>query len=86
MKHHKDGHKMHHGSHHTPGGDPDKGPPMNEGEIRFDKGYKSDDEHFSPHGLYPGEHERGNHYMHLQNEAVERDSKKLKRSHFTKIA
>lgn len=65
---------------------PDKGPRMSEGEIRFDKGYTSDDEYFSPGGVYPGEKERGNRYMELQNEIVRKDSGKLKRGHFTKIA
>ncbi len=65
---------------------PDKGPQMHTGEIKFDKGYTSDDEHFSPHGVYPGDKQRGNRYMDLQNEAVRKDSAKLKRDEFSKIA
>jgi hypothetical protein len=65
---------------------PDKGPPMHEGAHHFDKGYTSDEEHFSPRHEYPGNHERGNNYMHLQNEFVKSDSKKLSRSKFSKIA
>jgi SLT domain-containing protein len=67
-------------------GDPDRGPPMHEGAHHFDKGYVSDEEHFAPRGMYPGSKERGNRYMDLQNEAVRRDSKKLSRSEFSKIA
>jgi hypothetical protein len=99
-KHHKESHHKHHGHHKERmmsgergvsepkmgNMDPDKGPPMTEGGYRFNKGYVSDDEHFSPHGVYPGSKERGNDYMKLQNEAVEGDSKKLFRSKFTKIA
>jgi hypothetical protein len=65
---------------------PDRGPPIMEGAHKFDKGYESDSETFSPRGEYPGDKERGNAYFKLQNEAVMRDSKKLKRSKFTKIA
>lgn len=69
-----------------PGGNPDKGPKMSEGKIAFDKGYKSDNELFSPKGVYPGSTERGNDYFTLQNKAVRSDSKKLERSKFSKIA
>ncbi len=65
---------------------PDRGPPMLEGAHHFDKGYESDEETFSPRNAYPDNHMRGNPYMKLQNEIVGRDSKKLKRGHFTKIA
>ena len=68
-----------------PKGNPDKGPKMTEGAYQFDKGYVSDNEHFSPKA-YPGDHQRGNMYMGMQNEAVRRDSKKLERSKFSKIA
>lgn len=66
--------------------DPDRGPPMHEGAHHWDKGYDSDNEHFSPRGEYPGDHERGNPYMKLQNEIVGKDSKKLRREKFSKIA
>lgn len=75
--------------HHSKGpkhSDPDRGPPMKEGAHHFDKGYVSDEDHFSPRGAYPQDHERGNDYMKLQNEIVHRDSKKLSREKFTKIA
>jgi len=72
-KHHKS--SMH--------GNPDKGPPMHEGAHHFDKGYVSDNEKFDP---YHGDHERGNAYFKHQNEIVHRDSKKLARSKFSKIA
>lgn len=85
MAHHKSSHHGHHSS-HSPHGDPDKGPPMHEGAHHWDMGYKSDNDHFSPRGEYPGDHERGNHYMNLQNEIVKRDSAKLRREKFSKIA
>ncbi len=68
------------------GTNPDRGPPIMEGEHQFDKGYDSDNETFSPRGSFPDDDERGNPYFKLQNEAVSRDSKKLKRSKFSKIA
>lgn len=68
-----------------PHGNPDKGPPMLEGAHHFDKGYSSDEKHFSPESDHHG-HQRGNDYMHLQNEAVKKDSAKLRRSKFSKIA
>lgn len=80
------GHHKHHSGHPSVDGNPDVGPPMHEGAHHFDKGYVSDEEHFSPRHTYPHEHERGNRYMHLQNEAVKHDSKKLERSRFSKIA
>ena len=66
--------------------DPDRGPPMHEGAHHWDKGYTSDEEHFSPRGVYPDDHHRGNRYMEHQNEIVHRDSKKLNREKFSKIA
>lgn len=69
-----------------PHGNPDKGPPMMEGAHHFDKGYSSDEKHFSPDANGTDDHYRGNDYMNLQNEAVHRDDKKLKRSKFSKIA
>lgn len=66
--------------------DPDRGPPMIEGAHHWDKGYDSDEEHFSPRSAYPDNHMRGNPYMNLQNEIVHRDSKKLNREKFSKIA
>lgn len=68
------------------GRDPDRGPPMIEGEHHYDKGYSSDEETFSPRGVYPDDNQRGNRYFSLQNEAVTKDSKKLNRSKFSKIA
>ena len=70
-------------------GDPDKGPAMIEGAHHFDKGYSSDEKYFSPestgnHGS--NDHQRGNHYMEMQNDAVRRDTKKLKANKFSKIA
>lgn len=67
------------------GSDPDKGPRMIEGAHSFDKGYESDSSHFSP-AKFPGDEERGNRYMNMQNEAVSKDSAKVKRSKFSKIA
>jgi hypothetical protein len=72
-----------------PHGDPDKGPPMLEGAHHFDKGYSSDEKHFSPLAGSNSEthgHQRGNHYMKMQNEAVMKDEKKIKRQTFSKIA
>lgn len=66
--------------------DPDRGPPMLEGAHHWDKGYDSDEETFSPRGVYPGDSQRGNAYMKHQNEIAHRDSKKLYREKFTKIA
>ena len=40
------------------------------GRASYDKGYESDESHFSPPGVYPGKKERGNEYMKHQNEAV----------------
>lgn len=68
------------------GSNPDRGPKMIEGAHHFDKGYESDHEHFSPSKEFPGDEERGNAYMKHQNEIVGRDSKKLRREKFTKIA
>jgi hypothetical protein len=67
-------------------GDPDRGPPMLEGAHHWDKGYTSDNEYFAPQGVYPDDHQRGNAYMEHQNEICHRDSKKLNREKFTKIA
>lgn len=67
-------------------GDPDKGPQMKEGAHTFDKGYTSDEEKFSPRGLYPHDHERGNKYFELMNGAQKKDSAKLSRSKFSKVA
>lgn len=66
--------------------DPDRGPPMHEGAHHWDKGYESDEEVFSPRGVYPGDRQRGNAYMKHQNEIAHRDSKKLNREKFSKIA
>ncbi|MDP4164528.1 MAG: hypothetical protein Q8898_15640 [Bacillota bacterium] len=82
-------HKKHHSHHSGPHGDPDKGPPMLEGAHHFDKGYSADEKHFSPesgknHDTH--DHQRGNHYMELQNKAVVSDTKKMSRQKFNKIA
>ena len=72
-------------SSHSPHGDPDKGPPMIEGAHHFDKGYRSDDE-LDIKGDFPGKEERGNAYFKHNHEIMHRDSAKLKRSKFSKIA
>lgn len=64
---------------------PDRGPPMGGGEMKFDKGYVSDDEHFDPSTSY-GNHQRGNQYMSMQNQVCRADSQKLERSKFSKIS
>ena len=63
--------------------DPDRGHQMKEGEMMFDKGYETSNKNSA---TYYGDHERGNRYMQLQNEAASRDEKKIKRSKFSKIA
>lgn len=68
-----------------PHGDPDKGPPMLEGAHHFNKGYVSDEKHFSPDSDMHSQ-ERGNKYMKMQNEIVHRDTRKLKANKFSKIA
>jgi hypothetical protein len=78
-KHHKE-HSHHSGMH----GDPDKGPPMHEGAHHWDKGYVGDNDKFDPYSH--NHHERGNSYFKLQNEIVHRDTKKLSREKFSKIA
>jgi hypothetical protein len=65
---------------------PDRGPPMMEGTHQWNKGYEPDESDFSPRDAFPGDMERGNPYMSLQNEIVHRDSKKLKSNKFSKIA
>lgn len=65
---------------------PDKGPPMLEGQHYFDKGYESDGDVFKRNESYPGDEQRGNEYVKMAREMVTRDSTKLKRSKFTKIA
>ena len=79
-------HKSHHKSQSMRQGDPDRGPPMMEGAHHFDKGYVSDEEHFSPRGVYPDDHHKSNRYMQMQNEIAHRDSKKLNGDKFSKIA
>ncbi len=66
------------------GRNPDKGPPMIEGEHYYDKGYMSDDQYAGLGGEEVGQ--RGNTYLSLQNEIIRRDNKKTKRGKFTKIA
>ncbi len=65
---------------------PDKGPQMLEGQHYFDKGYDSDSEVFLNSSTYPGNEQRGNEYVKNNQEIIRRDSKKLKRSEFSKIA
>lgn len=65
---------------------PDRGPPMHTGAHQFNKGYTSDDEYFNPKYEYPGDKQRGNDYMSMQNEVCRGDSKKLERSKFSRIA
>lgn len=65
---------------------PDRGPPMLEGEHHFDKGYESDSDVFKRNESYPGDTQRGNEYVKHNREIISRDSKKLKRSEFTKIS
>jgi hypothetical protein len=67
------------------GKDPDKGPPVVEGAYMFDKGYKSDNDHFAPPGAFPQDEERGNRYMKNQNDIVARDSSKMRKQKFSKI-
>jgi Ni/Co efflux regulator RcnB len=74
-------HDKHHSGRES---NPDRGPPMQEGEIKFDKGYVSNDEHFDP-GMSYGNHQRGNQYMAMQNKVCRSDNEKLERSKFTKI-
>jgi len=81
MKHSKHSHHAR-GSHH---GDPDRGPPMHEGAHHWDKGYQSDEKEFSPE-THAYAHQRGNQYFKMQNEAVKKDSAKISRSKFSKIA
>jgi hypothetical protein len=65
---------------------PDKGPRMMEGAHSFDKGYVSDEEYaMGPKG-YPADQERGNEYLKMAHEIRSKDSKKLQRSKFSKIA
>jgi hypothetical protein len=68
------------------GMNPDRGPKMMEGEHTWNKGYVSDEEHFSPESKSNDDDYRGNMYMDLQNEAVRRDTSKIDRSKFSKIA
>ena len=79
-------HHKKHDSHHSMMGNPDKGPPMQEGAHHFDKGYHSDD--MKLEGTeYPGDdHYRGNNYFELRNPVVRKDAEKLKRSKFSKSA
>lgn len=66
--------------------DPDVAPAMMEGPHSFDKGYVSDEEHFSPRNAFPDNDMRGNHYMENQNKIVKNDSEKMRRQIFSKIA
>ncbi len=68
------------------GTNPDRGPPMMEGAHQFDKGYDSDPNVFDRNTSYPDDHQRGNPYVKLNKEIISRDTKKLNRGHFTKIA
>lgn len=84
-------HKARVSQHHKEGGgsdhlrsDPDRGHPMIEGEMPFDKGYEMQLGNSSPY--FPERKMRGNDYQKLQNEIKGRDMTKLERSKFTKIA
>jgi hypothetical protein len=68
------------------GTNPDRGPPMIEGEHYFDKGYESDSDVFLRNESYPGDMQRGNEYVRNNREIISRDSKKLNRGKFSKIA
>jgi hypothetical protein len=88
-KHHssyKDGaHHSHSASQMAPmRSDPDRGHPMVEGEMPFDKGYSEQHGNESPY--FPERKMRGNDYPKLQNEIAGRDKTKLERGKFTKIA
>lgn len=63
---------------------PDKGPQMHEGAHHWDKGYMSDKE--MSHGGFPEHHMRGNNYLHLQDEILSRDGKKIAHSKRHKIS
>jgi hypothetical protein len=65
---------------------PDKGPKMIEGAHHFDKGYESDGDVFGDDKVFPHDHQRGNEYVRLNREISSRDSKKLTRGKFSKIA
>lgn len=67
-------------------GNPDVAPAMMEGPHSFNKGYVSDEEHFSPRDAFPDNDMRGNMYMDNQNKIVRNDSEKMKRQFFSKIA
>ena len=64
--------------------DPDRGNPMVEGEMPFDKGYETQLGNESPY--FPERKMRGNDYPALQNKTKDRDKVKLERGKFTKIA
>jgi hypothetical protein len=64
----------------------DTGPAMKWGEHKFDKGYESDSEVFDRSKSWPADKQRGNQYVTNNKEIISRDSMKLKRSEFTKIA
>ena len=59
---------------------------MKEGAHKYDKGYTSDSEHFSPDAGKSDSDYRGNMYMKMQNEIVSRDNKKMSKDKFSKIA
>jgi hypothetical protein len=82
----KDGkHKSHGVSQKSPmRSDPDRGNPMVEGEMSFDKGYETQLGNESPY--FPERRMRGNDYPKLQNEIKARDKRKLESGKFTKIA
>lgn len=63
---------------------PDKGHQMKTGDLPFDKGYETSNKNISH--AYPESKERGNRYVDLQNDYMGKDSKKLARSKFSKIA
>lgn len=68
------------------GMNPDVGPKMMEGKHQFNKGYESDSSYFSPQAGSSEHAYRGNEYMKLQNEITSRDTKKMSKDKFSKIA
>jgi hypothetical protein len=63
---------------------PDRGPKVLEGEMKFDKGYTSDDEHVNPKTSF-GTTQRGNSYTEMQNKITRSDDAKLVRGKNTRI-
>jgi len=78
-------HKKHGASQKNPmRSDPDRGHPMIEGEMPFDKGYEEQHGNDSPY--FPERKMRGNDYQKLQNTIKGRDEVKIERSKRMKIS